>query len=112
MALCASFEATLRTDYLVRAERRRLKDPASRKLRALFKKKGQRASLEEILDVWKDVFGSSAALAEFKQMVKYRDWLAHGRYWHQKSGLVVATVDELYSRGEAVLRATELLPVS
>jgi hypothetical protein len=87
LMLVASAEATLRTDALDRIRRRR-KDPVSRKLRTLYQAKkaqGKRAlPLEEILNVWDfETPGNQAkaAIAQMKKLLKYRHWLAHGRYW-------------------------------
>lgn len=103
MALCASFEATIRTDYRDRVKRKS-KSPAGRSLRDLNKLKKEKASLADILDCWGDLDGSSKkAIGELKQVMGYRDWLAHGRYWDQASGLIAPEVELIHERGMAVI---------
>lgn len=113
LALCASYEALLRGDYLLRAERK-LKDPASRKLRTLHKEYQERLSLDTLLDAWKRLGANASAIGEFKQMWKVRDWLAHGRYWSQKSGIIEPTPEDLFERGEALTKelAPHAFPIS
>lgn len=89
LALLAALEASFRIDYLQRRYRRE-KDPLSRSLRAIFGRKEERASLEEdILGAWKDYSNIPSArviVQELRGALKYRHWLAHGRYWVPKLG--------------------------
>ena len=85
LALVASFEASFRIDF-ERRIRRRLKDNASREFRTIARKYGQRVGFKDILDVWKKVTGRSAMFGRLMQLLNYRDWLAHGRYWVHKTG--------------------------
>lgn len=85
MALLASFEALFRTDFLDRV-RGRLKDPASRDLRALHRGKGDRPDMDSILDVWKSHSSRPQRISRLKQYFDRRHWLAHGRYYVHKSG--------------------------
>ena len=86
LALVANFEGLIRVDYRDRATRR-LKGAASRRLRTLYRKHGDRAALDNILDVWKGCVGRPERIGRFKQLLGLRHWLAHGRYWVQKSGI-------------------------
>lgn len=100
MSLCAAYEAQLRTDYLARSALK-TKDKASIELRRLFRAHGESVELDQILEGWKKVIGGlSKAIGEFRQVVKFRHWLAHGKYWNQKSGLTNPTPEEVYRRGE------------
>ena len=87
LSILNSIEANFRIDYLIRA-RKKYKDEISRKFRELYKIKENRASLEhDILNVWKEenqIFKS--IVSEYIGSLKYRHWLAHGRYWIPKLG--------------------------
>jgi len=90
MALIASFEAIIRLNFRGRISRR-LKDPTSKRLRGLARAwrpgEAHKASLEQILDIWKQAVGNAQTIGRFKQLLKFRHWLAHGRYWAQTSGI-------------------------
>jgi len=83
----AALEASFRTDFLVRCDKRR-KDDLSRSFRKLYKLKRSRAALEEeILDAWKHhVPKAKSLISEIIGAFRYRHWLAHGRYWVPKFG--------------------------
>jgi hypothetical protein len=87
LAVLSSIEAAFRVDYLTRCAGR-LKDPLSRDLRILFKKYGQRVSLEEdILQLWSEHYPAfKLAIGELRGAFRFRHWLAHGRYWAPKLG--------------------------
>jgi hypothetical protein len=103
MCVMAAMEAAIRVDYLSRAYLRK-KDPLSRAMRELHDKKQQHASLQDdLLPLWRD-FGdvSQKLFGLIIQAMRYRHWLAHGRYWTLKSvafdfstvyGLVDALLD-------------------
>lgn len=86
-SIIAVLEGYFRIDYLNRAYRR-LKDPLSKRFRHIYKKKGKYASLEDdILAAWKEhTHGSGRVLGEFKRVLRFRHWYAHGRYWTPKLG--------------------------
>ena len=86
LALVASFEASFQTDFAHRARKARLKDPVSRACRTLATKYRERVRFEDILDVWKEATGQRQVFGHFAQLLNYRHWLAHGRYWVHKSG--------------------------
>lgn len=83
----AATEGILRRDYIARATEKR-RDPVSREFRLLYKNVNKRASLEEeILPIWRNHGGMSNDLvSQLKGAMKYRHWLAHGRYWTPKLG--------------------------
>lgn len=86
LSLLSSIEASIRTDYLRRCYDR-LKDPVSRRMRDLYRKKGTNASLkEDILEIWKQMIMPRTIISDIKAAFNYRDWLAHGRYWEPKLG--------------------------
>jgi hypothetical protein len=82
LAVLASLEAAFRIDYLRRSQKRR-KGALSRAFREIYRKKGERASLEE------DIFGTWLRNSDVPRWVigrlrgafRFRHWLAHGRYW-------------------------------
>lgn len=86
-SILSAVETAFCIDYLQRNYTKK-KDPPSRELRALHKRKGSRASLEDdIFDAWKKRTSVPGRLIEdLKGAFKYRHWLAHGRYWEPKLG--------------------------
>jgi hypothetical protein len=93
LMLVAAFEATLQTDLQARLSRKG-KCGASKHFRKLWYSRPKPRGADEwvrteaILDVWKRVvIGKAEIIGNFKQLVMFRHWLAHGRYWNQKSGL-------------------------
>lgn len=87
MTVLASIEASFRVDYLQRNYAKK-RDDLSRAFRALYGRKQQRASLsDDILKAWRDHSDIRPALVgEIRAAFRYRDWLAHGRYWVAKLG--------------------------
>lgn len=87
LSLLAALEAAFRLDYKERVEQRK-KDRLSRSLRELYREKESKASLEEdIFNAWLENTDVKRQLIEdLKGVLKYRHWLAHGRYWTPKMG--------------------------
>jgi hypothetical protein len=87
LSLLSAIEASLRIDYLNRVYRRE-KDELSKAFREIHKKKANKASLEEdILSSWKIVHPEYKSIfSDILGALKYRHWLAHGRYWVPKLG--------------------------
>lgn len=87
LSVLACVEAAVRMDYGQRVSGK-AKSPLSRSLRDIYKKKGDRARLDEdLLAAWKEHSELNPAL--FSALIgafKYRHWLAHGRYWVPKFG--------------------------
>jgi len=81
LTLLSAMEALLKMDYLQRCYTKQ-KDNISRKFRELHKDKGARVSLEEdILAIWKEEGAGKNTFSQAVGALKYRHWLAHGRYW-------------------------------
>ncbi len=60
---------------------------------------------QEIMPVWKKFTASkSQVIADFSGILKYRNWLAHGRHWDQKVG-------EIYNPNKAFKISKELIDV-
>ncbi len=107
LALVASFEAVIRLDFEDRCTRR-LKDAVSKGLRKLRDAHGKQVGLEDILNIWTDKHGTPHVIkpitGNFKQLIRFRHWLAHGRYWDQTSGIDPTPEDALVI-GEALFEA-------
>lgn len=82
-ALLAAIEAALRIDYRLRVKWRG-KDDLSRAFRTLFNEKQERAFFEDLLDLWaKHHPELKRYLSELRDALKFRHWLAHGRFWRR-----------------------------
>lgn len=89
MSILSNVEAGFRIDYVIRTKKR-LKDTISRRFRELFKAKSEKVNLEnEILTIWKEEHPEfKGIISDFIGALKYRHWLAHGRYWTPKLGRI------------------------
>lgn len=87
MAVFAFLEAAFRIDYEQRCLLRK-KDPVSRALRQIYKKKHRRAKLDEdIFETWRTCQPAlGRVIGELRAAFHLRNWLAHGRYWKPKFG--------------------------
>ncbi len=99
--ILSTIEAAFRIDYTIRTQKKH-KDDLSRKFRKLYKEKGNNVSLEnEILLLWKSEYPDfKNVISDFIGALKYRHWLAHGRYWVPKLGRKydVATLSTISDR--------------
>ncbi|WP_437288698.1 hypothetical protein [Sorangium sp. So ce406] len=86
LTLTASAEATIRRDFEARLHRR-TKDAMRRRFKQLRERYAERVALDDILEAWKDEHGNAERIGRFEQLVLHRHWLAHGRYWSNKSGI-------------------------
>ena len=84
--LVASFEAILRTDFNRRC-RAKGKDAPSVALRELSRAASENVRLTDVLDVWKKHTEKPGGISDLKALLHLRHWLAHGRYFTEKSGL-------------------------
>ena len=88
-SLLSAVEAAFRIDYLQRGQAKKKKrEDISKELRSIYQEKGTRASFKDhILPVWKGAPTIKAGLiSDLIGAFRYRDWLAHGRYWTPKLG--------------------------
>lgn len=87
LAVFAFLEAAFRIDYEQRCLDRK-KDPVSRALRLIHKKKHKRAKLDEdIFETWRSCEPAlGRVIGELRAAFHPRNWLAHGRYWKPKLG--------------------------
>jgi hypothetical protein len=87
LAMLTWLEAVFQLDYQYRC-RKRLKDDLSRAFRAMYKRRPDNVSLEkDIFDAWSScASGAHPLIGELRSAFKFRNWLAHGRYWTPKLG--------------------------
>lgn len=104
MALLAAVEAAFRVDYLQRCYQRDRQE-ISRQFRQIYKSKRHRVSLDQdILSEWVRFDANlNVLIGELRGALKYRHWIAHGRYWTPKLGRrydyasVFFLADEIFS---------------
>jgi len=97
LKMLAAIEAHLRIDFILRCLQRD-KNPVSRAFRDLQKDYGYSVELDDvILETWKKSDPSTKRIiGELKGCMKYRHWLAHGRYWMGSFSRKRYTVDYLF----------------
>lgn len=109
LALMASAEAELLTDYWRRVAKRR-KDPLSKSIRKSRKHKKRSEAArprlkEDILSHWERVHpGSKKVVQDFRSLLKVRNWLAHGRWWVLRAPEPKSALDVKF-RLESILRS-------
>ncbi len=86
LALVASAEATIRTDFDERLLRK-TKCALRPRFKELRDRHADRVPLDDVLEACKDEAASTDRIGRFRQLVQRRHWLAHGRYWTDKSGV-------------------------
>ena len=91
MMLIASFEAIFQSDLQDRVRRKKT-DTISKALRRWWQENRHGADkwihMESLLDAWKGVItGHRQAIGRLRSLVLFRHWLAHGRYWPDRSGV-------------------------
>lgn len=88
MMLVASCEAIFRLDYKARAMNpRNRKAPPDSEFREIYRDYEMEVRLDSIFDIWKSATQGSKLFGELRKLMKLRHWLAHGRYWTNKSGV-------------------------
>jgi hypothetical protein len=86
--LLAVVEAHIRMDFYSKIKKRpRLN--ITKRYQELFKEKKNKVSLEEdLLEILKDEIPSyKSAFSAYDGALKFRHWIAHGRYWVPKLGM-------------------------
>lgn len=89
--LIASAEAALRVDFFLRVSHRR-KDDVSQKFCGIFKNKCDHSKVkveldQDILATWAEMVPESKShIGDLRGALRYRHWLAHGRWWVPKLG--------------------------
>ena len=85
--LISATEALLRLDFHKKVHNKD-KSELGRIFRQIYKEKGDKFSLEkDIIEKWKvSIPNEKSKFSNFLGLLKYRHWLAHGRYWPPKFG--------------------------
>ena len=100
--LISATEGNLRADFYSKVYNKDKSDLA-RKFRTLYKLKENKISLEEdIIENWKIYSESKSHFSEFIGLLKYRHWLAHGRYWNLTKKGRTYTAEEAYEIAENI----------
>lgn len=109
--LVASAEATIKIDYFRRTDEK-LKDKLSVAYRnwrkTLSSAKRRRPDFDErgILDVLRDVgVMDNHILGRYRECLRVRHWIGHGRYWAKPAEADQLDPDEVYSRADELLQA-------
>jgi hypothetical protein len=86
--IIAAAEAAIRVDFHERVVKKKPKDSVTRAFRSIYNDQGKgRIRLEDILDTWAtNIPIAKADIRTFKGALRFRHWLAHGRYWVPKFG--------------------------
>ncbi len=108
LAILTWIEAAFHLDFRYRC-RTRLKDNLSRAFRAMYKRKPDYVSLEkDIFAAWSsNVSGPYLLVGELRSAFRFRNWLAHGRYWTPKLGRIY-NFESLYLLADAVFSTLPL----
>ena len=87
LEILTRLEAAFRIDFEYRCQKK-LKDVLSRAFRGVRKHRRTAVRLDEdIFETWKQNHADSRKLiGELRGAFRFRDWLAHGRYWEPKLG--------------------------
>jgi hypothetical protein len=98
LVMIASIEAFIRTDY---NDKRR----KSGRFRTLYSQHRVKARLDDILDCWSQ-FESihSQWVSKFRDLLRLRHWLAHGRYWNQNVGRTDYSPELVYEIGIEIFK--------
>lgn len=86
--IVAAAEAGILVDFYRRVAMRKPKDSVTRAFRKIHNTQSKgRVRLEDILDAWAaEIPIAKADIRLFKGALRFRHWLAHGRYWVPKFG--------------------------
>jgi len=101
--LISATEGALRVDFYSRIAARKKTD-LTRDFKQIRKEKEGRISLEQdIIEKWKEYYPAQKRFfSDLTGLLKYRHWLAHGRYWVPKLGKDY-DVESTYSIVEEVM---------
>jgi hypothetical protein len=113
LMLTASFEALFQIDRIDRFVRKK-KGPISKHLRRWWKLQSRARQewlkMELLLEAWKKTVGHRQVIGQMKSLFLHRHWLAHGRYWTDKSGLGRVDPQTAWRIGKAVFDVLDGFP--
>lgn len=99
-SLMTSLEAFLQLDFHDRIEKR-YKDPLSRYFRDSYKQPKRISFESDIINGWEAVYPETRRFFQkIKVVLRYRHWLAHGRYWLIDKPKI--SFEELYELAEII----------
>jgi hypothetical protein len=110
LTILASVEAYFMVDYVLRCKLRK-KDAVSQALRAIYRRKKERANLIDdiLLKAWnRNAIVPPRLLNETIRAFDLRHWLAHGRWWVLKIGKPALDFVSVYSLAQQILLAFPL----
>ena len=102
--LLSAIEAALKVDYTIRVEKKK-KEDISKFFRNDYKKNKGKISLDgTVLFAWKTFYPEYRhKIGEYRGLLGYRNWLAHGRLWEEKTRLDVDMVYQVCDNMISVL---------
>lgn len=99
-SLMTSLEAFFQLDFYDRIEKR-FKDPLSRHFRESYKQPKRISFESDIINGWETVYPETRRFFQkIKAVLRYRHWLAHGRYWLMDKPKI--SFEELYELAETI----------
>lgn len=100
LSLMTSLEAFFQLDFHDRIEKR-YKDPLSKHFRESYKKRKQISFESDIINGWETIYPETRRVFQkIKAVLRYRHWLAHGRYWLINKPKI--SFEELYGLAESI----------
>jgi hypothetical protein len=108
LQLLSAIEAILRLDFLGRVNKPRPNSKLDQAFQDIFKIKAFQVNLEEdILDNWKAHKPACVdEIGQLKQILRFRHWLAHGRYWQPSFPKYVPL--QVYTMGKNLLDCLQI----
>ena len=104
LCLLSYMESVFRTDFIMRCELKK-KDKLAMLFRKTYspsKRKYQYGFKDVVISSWKEVHPSKTdTFNRILEMMEFRNWLAHGRYWAFKDNLNKYTYEAVHSVIEA-----------
>lgn len=101
--LLTHVESVLRCDFIIRCQQKK-KDALSKRFRSVYKPNKKIYSYrlkEDILDPWLDYRPNCGdILYYFTEALKFRHWMAHGRYWKYDSNWRKYNFDSVFMKIE------------
>jgi len=109
LQLLSAIEAILRLDFLGRVNKLRPNSKIDQAFRDIFEVKTFKVNLEEdILDKWKEYKPACVnEIGTLKQILRFRNWLAHGRYWQPRFPKYAPL--QVYTIGKNLLDCLQIL---
>lgn len=88
LALFAAVEATLKSDGLWRIHKGKRTHPATKAMKEISERSTwNRLRLEDLLRAWRDLAATPRPFSELIRISHRRHWLAHGKYFPDRSGV-------------------------